>query len=225
MGEMSQLLGFAWYRFRATFGSRWAGYVTVAVLVGLLGGLAMGAVAGGRRSQSAFATFLASTNPSELRMVTGAYNPGVDSDVGYGPAFIKAIAHLPHVTHAESSALLDVVLYLGPHGAQGPTVPPAVGDPDNLDTIGSIGSIGSIDGLYFDEDRVTVTQGEMPDPQRADEVLVQAAQADGLPGGQVFSLGVYTNAEEAQPGFSTASVPYRRFNAKIEDSGCPTTPW
>ena len=46
---MSQLLGVAWYRFRATFGRRWAGYLTVAVLVGLLGGVAMGAVAAGRR--------------------------------------------------------------------------------------------------------------------------------------------------------------------------------
>ena len=59
----------------------------------------------------------------------------------------------------------------------------------------------------------------MPDPQRADEVLVQASQADGLPVGQVFSLGVYTNAAEAQPGFSTASTPYRRLNAKIVGFG------
>src|ERR1700683_5463797 len=171
---MSQLLGVAWYRFRATFGSRWPGYVTVAVLIGLLGGLSMGAVAAGRRTQSAFATFLASTKPSELRMATGAYNPAVGSDVAYSPAFIKAVAHLPHVTHAESSALLDVVLYLGPHGAPGPNIPPAAGDPVNLDTI------GSIDGLYFDEDRVTVTQGRMPDPRRVDEALVQAPAA-GVP--------------------------------------------
>jgi hypothetical protein len=121
---MGQLLGVAWYRFRATFGRRWSGYLTVALLVGLLGGLAMGAVAAGRRTQSAFATYLASTNPSELRMATGAYNPAVGSDVGYAPAFIRAIAHLPHVTKVESSALLDVVLYLAPHDAPGPNIPP-----------------------------------------------------------------------------------------------------
>jgi hypothetical protein len=46
----------------------------------------MGAVAAGRRTQSAFATYLASTNPSELRMVTGAYNPSVvGADIGYLP--------------------------------------------------------------------------------------------------------------------------------------------
>jgi ABC-type antimicrobial peptide transport system permease subunit len=207
------VLAVAWYRFRATFGRRWTGYLTVAVLVGLLGGLAMGAVAAGRRTQSAFATYLASTNPSELRMVTGGYNPAVASDVGYGPAFIRAIAHLPHVTHVESSALLNVVLYVGPHGALGPNIPPAAGDPD------TVNSTGSIDGLYFDEDRVTVTQGRMPDPTRADEVLVQASQADGVPVGQVFSIGIYTNADEAQPGFSTAETPYRRINAKVVGFG------
>jgi hypothetical protein len=207
------VLAVAWYRFRATLRSRWAGYVTVAVLVGLLGGLSLGAVAAGRRTQSAFATFLASTNPSELRIMTGGYNPAVGSDVGYGPAFIKVIAHLPHVTHVESSALLNVALYLGPHGTPGPNVPPAADDPDNL------GTIGSIDGLYFDEDRVTVTQGEMPNPQHADEVLVQASQADGIPVGQVFSVGAYTNAAEAQPGFSAASTPYRRLNAKVVGFG------
>jgi hypothetical protein len=210
---VSQVLRVAWYGFRASFRSRWGGYVTVAVLVGLLGGLAIGAVAAGRRTQSAFTAFLASTHPSELRMVTGGYNPAVGADRGYNPTFIKAIAHLPHVTHAESSALLNVALYLGPHGTPGANVEPAAGDPDNLDTI------GSIDGLYFVEDRVTVTQGRMPDPARADEVLVQSSQADGVPVGQVLSLGVYTNAEEAQPGFSTASTPYRRFNVKIAGYG------
>jgi putative ABC transport system permease protein len=210
---MGQLLGVAWYRFRTTFRARWAGYLTVAVLLGLLGGLAMGAVAAGRRTQSAFATYLASTNPSELRMATGAYNPAVRSGVGYGPAFIRAIAHLPHVTKVESSALLDVVLYLGPHGAPAPNIPPAAGDPDNLN------SIGSIDGVYFDEDRVTVTQGRMPDPARANEALVQASKADGVPVGQVFSIGVYTNGEEAQPGFSTASTPYRHVNIKLVGFG------
>jgi FtsX-like permease family/MacB-like periplasmic core domain len=207
------VLTLPWYRFRATFRRRWPGYLAIVLLIGLVGGVAMGSIAAARRTQSAFPTYLASTNPSQLRMVTGGYNPTVGSEVGYGPAFIKAIGHLPHVTHVESSALLNVVLYLGPHGAPGPNVPPAAGDPHNLDTV------GSIDGLYFNEDRVTVTQGQMPDPTRADEVLVQASQAEGVPVGQVFSIGVYSNAEEAQPGFSTASAPYRRINVKIVGFG------
>ena len=43
---MSQVFRVAWYRFRATFGRQWGGYLSIVVLIGLLGGLAMGAVAG-----------------------------------------------------------------------------------------------------------------------------------------------------------------------------------
>ena len=56
----------AWYRFRATFRRRWGSYVALVLLVGFIGGIAMGAVAAGRRTQSAFPAFLKSTNPSDL---------------------------------------------------------------------------------------------------------------------------------------------------------------
>jgi hypothetical protein len=36
-------LNVAWYRFRSTFGQRWGGYLTIVLLVGLVGGLALGA--------------------------------------------------------------------------------------------------------------------------------------------------------------------------------------
>ena len=48
---------------------------------------------------------------------------------------------------------------------------------------------------------------------------MQASQAKGVPVGQVFSIGVYTNAAEAQPGFSTADAPYRRINVKVVGFG------
>jgi hypothetical protein len=54
----------AWYRFRATFGHRWRGYLSLVLLIALVGGLAMAGVAAARRTQSSFSTFLAGTNPS-----------------------------------------------------------------------------------------------------------------------------------------------------------------
>ena len=54
------------YRFPATFRRRWGGYLALAVLIGLVGGVAMGSVAAARRSDSSYPTFLASTNPSDL---------------------------------------------------------------------------------------------------------------------------------------------------------------
>jgi len=62
---MSQVFGVAWYRFRATFGRRWGGYLTIVLLVGLLGGLAVGAVAGARRTQSAYPTYLSGSHASD----------------------------------------------------------------------------------------------------------------------------------------------------------------
>jgi hypothetical protein len=53
------LLGTAWYRMSTTFGRRWTGYLTIVLLIGLIGGLAMGSVAGARRTRSSFATYLA----------------------------------------------------------------------------------------------------------------------------------------------------------------------
>ena len=44
------------YRARATFRARWAGYLSLLLLVGLLGGVAMGALAAARRTQSSFST-------------------------------------------------------------------------------------------------------------------------------------------------------------------------
>jgi hypothetical protein len=42
--------------------------LSVVVLVGLTGGIAMGSLAAARRTQSSYSTFLASTNPSDLGM-------------------------------------------------------------------------------------------------------------------------------------------------------------
>ena len=63
----------AWYRFRCTWGARWTGYLALVLLLGLLGGLALGSVAAARRTQAAFPAYLASTNPSNLTVLTGLY--------------------------------------------------------------------------------------------------------------------------------------------------------
>jgi hypothetical protein len=62
----SPALRVAWYRFRATFRRRWSGYVALAALVGLVGGVALASVAAARRTDSSYPDFLASTNPSDL---------------------------------------------------------------------------------------------------------------------------------------------------------------
>jgi len=58
------------YRFRATFRRRWSGCLTLVLLIGLVGGVAMAAVAAARRTQSFFPTYVASTNPPDLQVFT-----------------------------------------------------------------------------------------------------------------------------------------------------------
>ena len=43
----------AWYRFRCTWGTRWTGYLALILLLGMVGGLAIGSVAAARRTQAA----------------------------------------------------------------------------------------------------------------------------------------------------------------------------
>ena len=182
---------------------RWTGWVSIVVLIALLGGLSMAAIAGARRTQSSFTTFLASTNPSQLRLGTDVYDPAIGFNTGFDDARELQIAHLPHVRKVESAVLLNVVPYLVRNEVS-PNGEPHADDPTGLNTL------GSVDGLYFDEDRVTVTKGRMPNPDRPDEVLVQASQSSGVHIGQRIAFGVYSNAQESQSGFTTSSAPYRR---------------
>jgi hypothetical protein len=194
------------YRLRATFGRRWRGYLTIVLLVGLVGGLAMGALAGARRTQSSFPSFLAGTDPSDLGGITAVLNPARGADVGYDPDLLARIAHLPEVKRLESYAGLNI-LPLAPDGAP---ADPASAAPGN--------GRGSIDGLNFDLDRVTVIQGRMADPERADEFVTDAmdAQLGGVHVGDLVPFGVYTNEQTSSPGFGTASVPaHLRIDARL----------
>ncbi len=190
----------AWYRFRSTFGQRWGGYLAVALLVGLVGGLAIGAVAAARRTQAAFPAYLASTSPSDLTVLTGLENPA-SGYAGFSPALVGKIAKLPHVRRVESYAGLNVAV-LTPGGAPGGV---AEGLP------------GSIDGEFFNQDRLTIVQGRMADPDRADEAVIDAK---GTPAavhvGDVVPLGFYTSAQEASPDFGKPGVrPYLRIDVKV----------
>ena len=111
-GEVVQL---GWYRFRRTFERRWGEYLTLVLLIGLVGGLAMGSVAAARRTDSSFSVYWASTNPSDLVGGTGV----LDASAGlkaYEAPIVEAISHLPHVARVESQSGINL-LPLQPDGA------------------------------------------------------------------------------------------------------------
>ncbi len=196
----SDALRVAGYRFRVTLRRRWSAYLTLVLLIGLLGGLAMGALAAARRTESSFPTFLASTNPSDLSLGTAIWNPALGYTTGYDGALVARIARLPYVRRAESFAGVDSVP-LAPNGA-----PTKAGENANMIVEASVG------GLYFNQDRVTVVEGRMADPDRPDEIMmtVGAAHVLGLRVGQTVPWGTYTNSQFSGAGAAAPPKPALR---------------
>ena len=85
-------LSVGWYWLRATFRKRVASYAAIVVLVGSIGGLAIGSVSAAQRTQSSFNVFFASTNPSNLTVTL------------YAPNITSELARLRHVRHVGESS-------------------------------------------------------------------------------------------------------------------------
>ncbi len=200
-----QLVQVSRYRFRATFRRRWGAYLSLVLLIGLIGGLAMGALAAARRTESSFPTFLASTNPSNLSLGTALWDPALGYTTGYDGALVAKISHLPDVRRAASYA--DI--YSVPLASDGQ--PTKAAEVANFDVQGSVG------GLYFTEDRVSVVQGHMADPNRADQIMmtVVAARELGLHVGQTVPWGTYANSQFSDTGGGPPSTPAIRHNLTL----------
>ena len=173
----------SWWRFRSTFARRWGGYLGVVLVVGILGGVAMGAVAGARRTQGAFPVYLASTNPSDVV----AFDEYISvTGTGYSARVDRAIARLPYVERATYVIGFDPTLTqrtkVAVDAVAGET-PPAFE--------------GSLNGEYTTVDRATVVRGRMFDPDVQDELVMSAGGAAeyGLHVGSTFAIGVYSDAQ------------------------------
>src|SRR5947209_1114888 len=211
------VLRVAWYRFRATFARRWGGLCAVALLVGLLGGLAMGAVAGARRTQSSFPTYLASTNPADLKVAT--LNPSTGA-IGHNSSVAAKIARLPGVKRVATYTIFnpEIVALDVPHASNGDGIEPAGRPRPAGQQPATLGA--SSDGEFSTLDRPFVTRGRLADPARVDEVVVTQGEARvaGFHVGSVIPIGVFTNAQVQLPDCCSATgpvKPYRRINLKV----------
>jgi hypothetical protein len=187
-----------WIRFVSTFRRRLGGHVALVLLVGLVGGLALGSVAAARRTQSSFPAFVQSTNPSDMNIDVGTYNP----------ALISKISRLPQVTSLKSYVSLN----LAPVTASG--------KPDLNNPFGFSEAAGSINALYFNQDNITIVDGRMANPRRADEVVVSryAAQLFRLHVGQRENVGIFSNAQITGAG-TPSGPPLRRLTVDIVGIG------
>ncbi len=190
-----------WYRFRAALGHRWGGYLCLVLLIGSVGGLAMGSVAGARRTQSSYPAYLASTNPSDLDVAfvsQGAASSGV--------AGLKTqLGHLPYVEHVANYVELLVE----------PVRPNGTIDSSSAFVSDSIQAIGSANGLFFKQDRVTVVEGRMANPARENEFVTdsETARLAGWHLNETIPFGAFTLAQAATGNSSIRA--HLRFAAKL----------
>jgi FtsX-like permease family len=177
------------YRFRATFPRRWGGYLTVVVLIALLGGVALGALAGARRTQSSYSDFLASTNPSDLGVFTGFANPALGSSLGYSPTAAVRLLRAPGVRSQESVVGFDgnIAFVSGVHERVGPGA-----KPPSLE--------GALGGEYTTQDRAYLVSGRLAVPSDPGEAIMnaQAARELGVHVGSVIRFGLNSDAQEVE---------------------------
>ncbi len=180
---MGRTLSYAWYRFRATFGSEASYFLSVILLVGLLGGLSMGAVAAARSTESSPADFAARENLPQLYVLDGVVNPAIGLDSAYNPALLRTLSHLPHVERVEST----VELNMGPLSSRDRPLPASSG----------VAGVASVNGLDYDEDPLAITEGRMANPHKADEFVLDArtAKAFGYHVGEEVPVGWLSNAQ------------------------------
>jgi len=132
----------AFYMYRGTGRGLRRAILVVALIGGLLGAVALGALAGARRTSTAYDRYLTSSNASDALVNVPGVLPGMPV---LRPA--RLISALPGVT---SSAI-----YVGMNAL--PVVRGKV-NPSFLTN----GVNGSLDGEYFRQDRMTVIAGKLP---------------------------------------------------------------
>ncbi len=195
---------------RATLGRRWGGCLALVLLLGLVGGVAMGAIAGARRTQSSYSTYIASTHPSDMLAFTSFDNPALGSSVGYSPAIAAAVGHLILVRAQRAVVGFDgnidyvrgVQTDIGP-AEKPPTVEGTLGDE------------------YRTEDSAHVVAGRMFTPSNAGEgvMTAQAAKELGVHIGSVaqiaFNSDAQLNAEALEPSTAPSPPPAKIVNVRL----------
>jgi hypothetical protein len=172
------------YRLSAEVRRSWRGALGVVVLLGLLGGVVLSCVAGARRTASAYPRLLERTEASEL-LVSPLGAPRVDPT-----RFYDAVAALPGVLAVGVIGGMPVLPLVGTATA---AISEDVSNSESLD-IGV--AMASVDGhAIYEIARPRMLEGRLPDPSRADEVMVswRLAQTGHFAVGDVLDFVVVSN--------------------------------
>jgi hypothetical protein len=190
---MSHIVRVATYRFRASFKREWGSYVSLTLLIALVGGLSMASLAGARRTDSSFPAYLRSTQPATTQVFTAIDDPALGINSGFNPTLNAKIAKLPFVQRTAVSVGFDGNIDLGsvrgvhPHSSPGETPPTVIGGDE-----------------YLTLDRVTLIAGRLFDPNKPDEAVVnaQAMREMGVHIGSVIAVPFYTDHESTSANYN-----------------------
>jgi putative ABC transport system permease protein len=137
----------AWYWWRATCRTTWRPALVVVLLTGLLGAVAMAALAGARRTESAYGRYLQSIRASEVMVNV----PTPDTSL------IAKVEQLPGVRSSAAYAGL----------AANPVVHGHVDDSFLTNSVES-----SVDGAFYRQDTLTALSGRLPHPASSNEIAL-----------------------------------------------------
>src|SRR5256884_4591963 len=160
-------MGAVWLRLRAELRGQWRGWLALAVLVGLIGGVALTAAAGARRTDTAYPRFLRESHAADL-LVT----PARSGFHGY----FRALARLPEVSSLAPAMFLQMSL-------PGPGASPFSG---------LVAQASPFGGEGVSVDRVKVVAGRIFNPADPRAVMINQQLADRehlRPGGTLHLIG------------------------------------
>jgi ABC-type antimicrobial peptide transport system permease subunit len=187
-----------WLVLRADVRRRWPALLSLALLLGLIGGVVLTAAAGARRTDTAYPRLLSWANASQLDIV-----PENTGFTGY----YTALARLPHIAAMTTVSIYNVVL--SPHD---PSMVNLMSSPD--------GAMG------VSVDRVKILAGRLYDPKAPGQAMIdqQLASTEHLaPGGTLRLYGV-PSTPAGRPEYSKAVTLTFRVTAIVvsDDEIVPT---
>ena len=159
-------MGAVWLRLRAELRHQWRVWLALAMLLGVIGGIALTAAAGARRTDTAYPRFLRASHAAQL-----AVFPALSGFGGY----FRAVARLPQVSSSASAAFLQM-------SRPGPGASPF--------GLTAEASPAGDDGVSLD--RVKVLAGRLFDPADPHAVMISqqlAGQEHLRPGGTLHLIG------------------------------------
>ena len=160
-------MGAVWLRLRAELRHQWRAWLALAVLLGVIGGIALTAAAGARRTDTAYPRFLRASHAAQMAVL-----PTLSGFRGY----FRAVARLPQVASSASAAFLQMSF-------PGPDASPF------SDLTAEASPVGG-EGVSIDH--VKVVAGRLFDPADPHAVMIDQQVADRehlRPGGTLHLIG------------------------------------